>query len=66
MAIGSLIKEYLDSKGISQRFISEKTRISEQKLSQLLNGKRNIKVEEYFAICRACEVPVTMFYTEEK
>jgi transcriptional regulator with XRE-family HTH domain len=47
------IEKYLTTKGIKQSFLSEKTGISEQILSAMLNGKRTIKVDEYFKICEA-------------
>lgn len=47
------INEYLKSKGISQAFLSSKTRISAVKLNLSLNGKRKLTFDEYEAICWA-------------
>lgn len=61
MKTGMKIKSYLDSKGISQTFLSTKTGIPLPKLNLTLNGKRNIQIEEYQTICWALGVGVDMF-----
>ena len=59
--IGDDIKKYLNNNGIKQSIISEKTGISEPKLSMMLNGKRRIEVTEYFRICDSLGVPLDTF-----
>lgn len=63
--IGLKVKKYLDENGIKYSFLSEKIGIPMNVLSPLLNGKRKMTVEEYFAICEALELPVETFSPEE-
>jgi transcriptional regulator with XRE-family HTH domain len=60
-AIGSSIKEHLESRGITQTFICNKTKIPNNIMSPMLNGKRKISAEEYFLICEALNVPLDTF-----
>lgn len=53
--IAKNIKDYIDSKGISQTYISNKTGIPLPKLNGKLNGKVRITAEEFFIICEALE-----------
>lgn len=63
MNTGTRIKEYLDSTGISQTFVSEKTNIPLPKLNLALNGKRRLTFEEYSLICWALDVSADKFIT---
>lgn len=58
---GLKIKKYLDDNGIKYSFLSEQIGMPMNVLSPLLNGKRKMTVEEYFAICRALNVDVGRF-----
>ena len=64
--IGIKVKQYLDENGIKYSFLSEKIGIPMNVLSPLLNGKRKMRVEEYFLICNALELPVDTFEPEEE
>lgn len=59
--LGKRIKAYLDEKGIKYTYLSEKTGLSMNILSPLLNGKREVKATEYFLICTALCVPLETF-----
>jgi transcriptional regulator with XRE-family HTH domain len=59
--IGSSIKEHLTNRGITQTFICIKTKIPNNIMSPMLNGKRKISAEEYFLICEALHVPLDTF-----
>lgn len=59
--LGMRIKTYLDEHGIKYSYVSEKTNISMNILSPMLNEKREIKAEEYFAICKALNVSLDSF-----
>lgn len=61
MNIGKQIKDYLEANGISQTFVSDKTSIANNTLSNMLNGKRKITAEEYVAICEALNKPYDYF-----
>lgn len=64
--IGLKVKKYLDEKGIKYSFLSEKIGMPMNLLSPLLNGKRKMSVEEYFAICEALGVSVDTFSPENE
>lgn len=59
--IGELIKKYLKENGISQKFLSEKTGISQGTMNAMLNGNRKMEATDYFMICRALRQPVNYF-----
>lgn len=61
MQTGEKVKKYLESKGISQVFLSEKSGIPVPKLNLALNGKRKLTFSEYESICWALEVGVDTF-----
>ena len=61
MDTGSKIKMYLEEKGISQSFLSAKSRIPAPKLNLSLNGKRKLNFSEYESICWALGVGVDAF-----
>ena len=64
--IGIKVKQYLDENGIKYSFLSEKIGIQMNVISQLVNGKRKMSVEEYFLICNALELPVDTFEPGEE
>lgn len=55
------IKKYLQEKGITQAFLSRKTRIAPAKLSLALNGGRKLSLDEYSVICWALGVNTDKF-----
>lgn len=60
------LKEYIEDCGIKQKYIAEKTGISEPTLSMILSGKRKCEVGEYASICRVLGVEFQRFVREEK
>lgn len=56
MNTGVKIKRYLESKGITQSFLSAKCGIPAAKLNLALNGKRRLTFSEYESICWALGV----------
>lgn len=66
MCVGLKIKSYLDSNGISQTHISNKTKIPLPKLNLALNGKRRLSFEEYELICGSIGVGVDKFLEPKK
>ena len=46
----SRLKEAIKARGLKQRFIAEKIGVSEQLLSQMLNGDVKIGIDTFFAI----------------
>lgn len=61
MDVGMKIKGYLESKGVSQAFLSTKSGIPPAKLNLALNGKRRLSLPEYESICWALGVGVDAF-----
>lgn len=61
MDVGIRIKEYLESIGVSQAFLSSKTGIPTPKLNLALNGKRKLGLDEYEKICWALNVSADKF-----
>ena len=55
------IANYLKRNGIKQSFLAENTSLSRQAISEALNGRRKITVEEYADICKALNVSVNRF-----
>lgn len=61
METGAKIKRYLDERGISQTFLSDRTNIPLPRLNLSLNGKRRLTFSEYETICWALDVGVDEF-----
>lgn len=61
MQVGPAIKEYLDTYGIKHVFIANKLGWSRQKISNTLNGRVPLSVDDYKAICQAIGVPYELF-----
>jgi len=55
------IKDYMKRNKISQKYLTEKTGISEAAISEMLNGKRKIEINEYLDICNAINVHYSFF-----
>lgn len=51
----------IKEKGIKQRFISDKTGISYQKISASLTGRRNFKTEEFLSVCAVTGINPTNY-----
>jgi len=62
--MGSRIKEYILKAGLKQNAVAERAGISPSVFSAMLNEKRKITVEEYFAICDALNVSIAIFRPE--
>lgn len=61
MSTGRKIKDYIDSKGISQSFVSKKSGIPLPKLNLSLNDNRRLTFDEYETICWVLGVGVEKF-----
>ena len=49
--VAKKIKEYLDEKGIKQRAVAEKAGMTDQEISQYLNGRVRLSADKFFLIC---------------
>lgn len=61
MNTGVKIKNYLESKGITQSFLSARSGVPAPKLNLALNGRRRLTFDEYESICWALGVGVDTF-----
>lgn len=66
MKISYAIANYLKAKEIKQTFLVKKTGLSSDSVSNMLNGKRKLEVEEYAKICEALDVSFDFFYDLSK
>lgn len=64
MTIGQKIKRYSAARGISQRFLGNAAGVSDNRISNVLTGKSEIGILEYYYICKALEVPLEKFLEE--
>lgn len=55
------IKNYLKDNGITQAFLSRRTKIEPAKLSLALNGERKLSLDEYAVICGVLGVNTDFF-----
>lgn len=62
MKIVNAIAEYLDEREIKQSLLVKKTTLTRDAVSNVLNGKRKLEVEEYAEICKALNVSFDFFY----
>ena len=62
MSIEQAIREYLESHGIKQTFVSGQCGWTKQKTNAIVTGKKRILADEYGAICEAVGVPYDYFY----
>ena len=56
-----MFKEYLESNGITQAFLSRKTGIEAPKLNMALNGARKLSLDEYSVICGVLKLDTNFF-----
>lgn len=61
MQVNAKIKEYVDSHGITQQFLIDKTGIAQSKMSNIMNSKRKVTGEELLLIAKALEVNANIF-----
>lgn len=59
--LGTAIKAHIDSEGLKMKSVAEKADIPLNIFSAIVNEKRKITAEEYFAICAALNVPLEKF-----
>jgi transcriptional regulator with XRE-family HTH domain len=60
-SIGIKIKEHLDQNGIKYSFVAEKANIPAPVMSVILSGSRDVKILEYYRICKVLNVPFEKF-----
>ena len=63
--MGEKIREYLDSHGIKQTFLAEKSGLSYQIITDICTKGRRVEAKEYFKICKALGVSLDYFFEDE-
>lgn len=66
MKVYQKVALYITEKGIKQKFVSDKTGISENTLSMMLNGKRKMDADEFVEIIIALNVDANYFITSKE
>lgn len=61
MKVNQNIKEYIESHGVTQKFLCDKTGITPVQMSNIMNGKRKVTGEELLKIADALKVNANIF-----
>lgn len=61
MKVYQKMSEYINSNGIKQKYISEKTGIAENVISMILNGKRKMDADEFVEMVIALKLDANYF-----
>lgn len=59
--IGARIKDYLNTNGIKQSFLAEKSGITVARISDICNKRTKVGAVEYAKICKALGLPLGTF-----
>lgn len=62
MNTGQIIKKVLKEHGIKQKWLADKLRISQSRLTMIL--KRDVRVNELASICRVTNIPIMEMINE--
>jgi plasmid maintenance system antidote protein VapI len=65
MNVQAKIAEYVQNNGIMQRFIAEKTGLSDVIVSNIINLKRKMTADEFVLFCKALNKQPNDFIVEE-
>lgn len=61
MSINEHLSNYVNEKGIKQIYIAQKTGLSPDTISKLLNGSRRMLADEFLSICNALNIDPNIF-----
>ena len=53
MVVQSKVAQYLEELGIKQSWLAQKTGLTDNMISGILNGKRKMTADEFVRICKA-------------
>lgn len=59
--VEGLIKNIIKERGLQQKFICEKIKISQEQFSQCMRGKRKFQVIEFLALCSLLNLDLRIF-----
>ena len=69
MVVQARLAEYIEQNGIMRKHIAEKCGMTKTKISEILNGKRELKADDLEKICNAINADPNKFInvkTEEE
>ncbi len=61
MSINERLNVYVAEKGIKQVYIAQKTGLTPDTVSKMLNGNRRILADEFLLICNALNIDPNIF-----
>lgn len=61
MVVQARLAEYVENNGIMKTFIAQKTGMTNCKISEILNGKRELKADDLEKICNAIKADPNKF-----
>lgn len=64
--LGERIKDYILGEGLKLGAVAERVGVPMNTFSTMMNGSRKITAEEYFAICKALNVPLDKFIPKDQ
>ena len=64
MSISEQLNQYVIQNGIKQVYISDKTGLTQDRISKILNGNRKILADEFLIICEALNIDPNIFRTK--
>lgn len=61
MSINERLSDYVREHGIKRVYIAQKTGLSADTVSKILNGNRRIQADEFLSICTALNIDPNIF-----
>lgn len=61
MSINEQLNVYIKENGIKQVYIAQKTGLTEDVVSKILNGKRKIRADDFLTICTVLNIDPNIF-----
>lgn len=65
MSINERLNEYVTANGIKQIYIAQKTGLTADTVSKILNGNRRILADEFLLICTVLEIDPNIFRAQK-
>lgn len=61
--VTAVINDKIQERGVTLVFVSKRAKIKTDLLSKTLNGKRNLKADEFVNLCQALDLTLEDFQT---
>ncbi|HZJ76003.1 MAG TPA: helix-turn-helix transcriptional regulator [Clostridia bacterium] len=65
MSINERLNEYVTTNGIKQSYVAQKTGLTADTVSKILNGNRRILADEFLLICTALAIDPNIFRVQK-